>query len=367
MQPLNHTPASLEERQSTLIKAMRFPLICLVVAAHAVGFPWSTLELSLDGWNVFRFVSVMLCRHLFSIGTCWFFVFSGYLFLRYLKEEEFGMGWVLKKWKKRLRTLLVPYLIWNALAVLVILVKTLVFARFSLGRDGGGEWAYTISQGPLFWFFTGPADFPLWFMRDLLLLSLIVPLLYLLFKRFKWASLVLLVLVYLSPWNPTIPTMRSIFFFCLGAWLGTFKLNMLSLCRKVRIPALIAAAILLPLAASQVGRPLHQLLLRLFYPCGMMVFMLFVDALIDNEKRCRWLCGMAGCVFFIYAAHEIYILSWTKGLMLRIFGSSLAGTWASFWLVPPVVLLVCIALYHLLNRIMPRTLAFASGGRSKKE
>lgn len=177
----------------------------------------------------------------------------------------------------------------------------------------------------------------------------------------------LLVLVYLSPWNPTIPTMRSIFFFCLGAWLGTFKLNMLSLCRKVRIPALIAAAILLPLAASQVGRPLHLLLLRLFYPCGMIVFMLFVDALIDNEKRRQWLCGMAGCVFFIYAAHEIYILSWTKGLMLRIFGDSLAGTWASFWLVPPVVLLVCIALYHLLNRIMPRTLAFASGGRSKKE
>ena len=56
MQQPNSIPALLDERQSTLIKAMRFPLICLVVAAHAVGFPWSTLEWSLDGWNVFRFV-----------------------------------------------------------------------------------------------------------------------------------------------------------------------------------------------------------------------------------------------------------------------------------------------------------------------
>ena len=44
---------TLDERQSLLIRAMRFPLIVLVVFAHSVGtFPTATVEWSLDGWNV---------------------------------------------------------------------------------------------------------------------------------------------------------------------------------------------------------------------------------------------------------------------------------------------------------------------------
>lgn len=353
-------PASLDDRQSVLIKAMRFPLIVLVVFAHAAGtFPTSTVEWSLDGWNVYHFVSEMLSRHLFSIGTCWFFVFSGYLFLRYLKEEEFGFDWVKAKWKKRIRSLLIPYILWNLLAVLAPVIKNGLFRLFSLGQD-------TISGGPLYWFFTGPADYPLWFLRDLMLLTLILPLLYLVFKKFKWVSLVVLILVYLSPWNPSIPTMRSIFFVLVGAWLGTFKINMLSICRRVKIPAAIAAVLLLFVATSQIGRPLHTLLLRLFYPFGMISFMNLCDSLIDDGTCRERLCNLSASVFFIYAAHEIYILGWTKGLCLRIFGDSLTGTWISYWLIPIIVLTVCLGLYYLLNRIMPRALAFVCGGRSKR-
>lgn len=355
----------MDERQSTLIKAMRFPLIVLVVFAHSVGaFESPTVEWSLDGWNVYHFIAEMLSRHLFSIGTCWFFVFSGYLFLRYLKEEEFGWQWVKTKWKKRIWSLLIPYLLWNALAVVVVVLKNELFGLIHLEKSAGE--LYDIARGPLYWFVTGPADFPLWFLLDLMIMTLILPLAYLIFKRFKWLSLAILCLVYLSPWVPKIPSMRGIFFVLLGGWLGTFKINMLSVCRKVKVPGYIAAGVLLLVATSQIGRPLHTLLLRLFYPCGMIAFMNICDALIDNERRCQRLCDLAASVFFIYAAHGIYILGWTKGLCLRVFGESLAGTWIRYWLVPVIVLVVCYALYRLLNRIMPRTLAFACGGRSKK-
>ena len=127
-----------DTRQSTLIKAMRFPLIVLVVFAHSVGtYPSPTVEWSLDGWNIFHFVSEMLSRHLFSIGTCWFFVFSGYLFLRYLKEEEFGFQWVTAKWKKRFWSLLVPYLLWNLFAVFAIASKNFLFRLFGTRSDSG--------------------------------------------------------------------------------------------------------------------------------------------------------------------------------------------------------------------------------------
>ncbi len=342
---------NLDERQSVLIKAMRFPLIVLVVFAHSAGtFPSPTVAWSLDGWNVYHFVTEMLSRHLFSIGTCWFFVFSGYLFFRYLKEEDFGMRWIAAKWQKRFWSLLVPYLFWNLFSVLCTL---LIKGASDLGT-------------PLYWFFTGPADFPLWFLRDLMLLTLLAPFMYLVFKRFRWLSLTILLLVYLSPWNPSIPTMRSIFFFSLGVWMGTFQVNMLDICRRIRIPAYLVGMILLLLATSQIGRPLHTLLLRLFYPVGMAAFMNLCDVLIDRQDRRDRLCQLSASVFFIYAAHEVYILGWTKGLCLRILGESLSASWIRYWIVPVIVLAVCLILYHLLNHIMPRMLAFACGGRSKK-
>lgn len=348
--------SDLDSRQSALIKAMRFPLICLVVFAHSAGtFPTQTVEWSVEGWNVYHFVTEMLSRHLCSIGTCWFFVFSGYLFFRFMKEGEFSFSWVTAKWKRRVRTLLIPYLIWNLLAVLAIFVKCLIVP---------GEEMDMVRQGPLYWLFTGPADFPLWFMRDLMILTLLTPLIYVLFKRLRWVSLALLVLVYLSPLNPSIPTMRSIFFFGAGCWLGVHKVNIISLCRSIRVPAAIAAVVLLLVATSQVGRPLHTLLLRLFYPFGMIVFMNLCDRLIDNRKRRERLCALAGSVFFVYGAHEIYILGWTKGLCLRLFGDSLGGAWLRYFLVPVIVLGVCLALYWALNKLMPRSLAFACGGRA---
>ena len=355
---------SLDDRQSALIRAMRFPLICLVVFAHSAGsFAPPTLRWSLEGENVFHFVAEMLSRHLCSIGTCWFFVFSGYLFFRYLQDGDFGLPWVLAKWKKRVRSLLVPYLVWNALAVLAVWFVGAVYSRIpSLPAQGD-----TIPMNPLYWFFTGPADFPLWFMRDLMLLSLVAPAAHLLFRKYPLLSLVLLFMLYLSPWNPAIPTMRSIFFFGAGVWLGTQKTNMLSLCRTVKIPAAVLSVILLLAATSQVGRASHTLLLRLFYPFGMISFMNACDLFLNSQERFDKLERLSGSVFFIYAAHEIYILGWTKGLLLRLFGESMPAVWLRYFLVPVVVTMVCLALYFLLNWLIPQTMAFICGGRTQKQ
>ena len=356
---------SLSARQSELIKAMRFPLICLVIIAHSAGtFSSSTIAWSLDGWNIFHFVSEMISRHFCSVGTCWFFVFSGFLFFFHLKDDDFSFDWVKAKWKKRVRSLLVPHLFWNLMAVLAICVVTLLFQVFSI--TGEAEEMMKVRQGPVYWFFSGPIDFPLWFLRDLIILTLFAPLIYLIFRRFKWTSLALLVLVYLSPWNPAIPTMRSIFFFSIGVWLGTHKVNLLQACQKVRIPAFILAFLLLFISTSQLGRPMHTFLIRLFYPCGMVVFMLFCNSLIDNQRRSERLCTLSSCVFFIYASHEIYILGWTKGVCLRLFGESLGAAWLRYLITPFIVIGICLLLYRVLNRLIPNALSIACGGRSKK-
>jgi len=351
-------------RQSDLVKAMRFPLIVVVVICHALIYSAHPMQPTATGEYAFYFFSELISHNFGKIAVCWFFVFSGYFFFFNMKEEllwtKDGFAY---KWKKRIRTLLVPYLAWNLIAVAAVAIKVFICNKLGVANDEGE--LFSVKAGPLFWFITGPANFPLWYMRDLLILSVLAPVIYYFFKYLKIWGLVLLTLVYLSPWNPNMPGMRAIFFFGLGAYLGIFKINMLEICRKVKVPALILCIVLVIIATFLNFSKWHELALRVFYPFGMITFMNICDGLIDNEARKNRLIGLASYVFFIYAAHEVYILGWTKGLIIRLIGDSLLAQFIGYLIVPVIVLAVCMILYRILNKIMPKALAFISGGSSK--
>lgn len=357
--------SDLDSRQSLLIKSMRFPLIVLVVIAHAAGTSPDLIHWSLEGHNIYYFVTEMLSRHLCSIGVCWFYVFSGYFFFSNLKDGKLDKNWILGKWNRRIHTLLIPYLIWNSILVVLIIIFTKLYAILEIPQSSNIYAA--VERGPLFWFFTGPVNYPLWFMRDLMILSLVAPALYYLFNKLPWTGLILIVAFYLSCILTLIPQFRAICFFSLGAWLGICRYNILAICRKVKIPAAILSVILLFLSTSQIGRPLHELLRRLFFPFGMMTFMNICDALLNHDRYKALTTKLSATVFFIFAAHEVFILGWTKGFLLRIFGDSLSGLWISYFLTPVIVLTVCLLLFLLFNRFTPGALAFICGGRTQKK
>ena len=346
----------LTARQSQLIRAMRFPLIVLVLYEHSVG--------AYAGIGTpYGFLSEMISHHLCPIAVCWFFFFSGFLFFWNMEEGRFSFKWTVDKWKRRIWTLLIPYLCWNTLTVVAIILKNYGFSLFGIPLSQ--DEMLTVQQGPLFWYISGPADFPLWFMLDMIVMTLITPLCYPIYKKWPWISLAFLVLIYFSPWKPLAISIRAIFFFSLGAWMSINRFHFLSIGKSIKVFAAIAAIILLIGATASLDKPWHEWLLRAFYPFGMITFMNVCDWLIDNDGRRERLTKLSASVFFIYAAHEIYILGWTKGLFVRIFGEGLPGTWIKFLFVPIIVLAVCLVLYRLLNRLMPRTLAFLCGGRSR--
>ena len=357
--------SSLEKRQSTLIKAMRFPLIVLVVYAHSRGFILPQTSNPFDGWHLFHFFSEMISNNFCKIAVCWFFVFAGYFFFLNLPQQGLTRKWLIGKWERRIWTLLIPYLIWNLLYVFIYTIKNYIFSKLGILQADIPFWSVGFS--PVYWFITGPMNYPLWFMRDLMMMTLLSPLVYVIFKHTPLSvGIIILSCLLILPFETKILTWRGYFFFSLGSFLGIKKINILSLCRKFKWPAAILAFILLIIASLYNDAPFHSWLLRAFFPFGMISFMNLCDVLINKESRCDRLCKLSAAVFFIYAAHEIYILGWSKGLLLRIFGESLVGTWIRYLFVPVVVVGVCLALFYFFNRIMPRSLAFICGGRSKK-
>ena len=113
---------------SQTISFLRFPLIVAVVYIH---FNISRKGISLHGINYgtdnpdwYLFTINLVSSVIASIAVPLFFFISGYLFFL---QKEFNRQEYLRKLQKRVKTLLVPYLLWNLIAIIYQVVRFIPF------------------------------------------------------------------------------------------------------------------------------------------------------------------------------------------------------------------------------------------------
>ena len=354
----------LKVRQSELIKTMRFPLIVLVLYEHSVRSYSAPMTLSLDSANVFHFLTEMFSHFFCAIAVAWFFFFSGFLYFHNLQDGQFGQNWALQKLNRRVHSVLIPHIFWNLLNVIMVLLVTWLFNI--VGIKINSDQMVGVEKGPLFWFITGPINFPLWYLRNLILMSLLAPAFYYPIKKWPWISLAVILILYLVSFKIDFFLFPTFSLFGMGAWMSIRKDNIVAFCRALKHPAAAISFFLLPLATSFHGGDYdYDKFFRLLYiPSGMITFFNICDRLYDFKGYRNLMLKLTETVFFIYAAHEIYILGWTKGMFIRIFGETLAAKWIAYLFVPIVTGAICLALFYLLKRIMPKTLSFACGWRT---
>lgn len=356
--------SSLSVRQSELIKTMRFPLMVLVLYEHSVRYYSAPIMLSMDSANIFHFLTEMISHFFCAIAVAWFFFFSGFLYFYHLEEDQFGKKWILGKWHRRLHSIVIPHVFWNLLNVVIVLLVTWLF--HIIGITINSDQMVGVEKGPLFWFITGPINFPLWYLRDLIVMSLLAPAFYYPVKKWPWISLAVILILYLVSFKVDFFLFPTFSIFGMGAWMSIRKDNILAFCRLLNYPAAAFSFFLLPLATFFHGSDYNydQFFRLLYIPSGMITFMNICDRLYNFKGYRNLMLKLTETVFFIYAAHEIYILGWTKGLFIRVFGETLPARWIAYLLVPVVTGAICLALFYLLKRVMPKTLSFACGWRT---
>ena len=96
---------------------LRFPLMVLVVFVHVTG-PSAVLNADLAGIGYYDLFRRALSLVLAQLAVPMFFFISGYLFLNRLQDWDWGV--YSGKLKKRCKSLLVPYVVWNTIGILVV-------------------------------------------------------------------------------------------------------------------------------------------------------------------------------------------------------------------------------------------------------
>lgn len=168
---------------SRKIKVLSFWMIVMVVYIHSYYLEAETRAVP-------NFVQ-MLGGSITSVAVPLFYSISGFLFFNGITSVK----QCFPKIKKRVRTLLVPYLIWNIIFVswYVALAYTPGVTQY-INSDMLSNLSIQYPLDTFFYLFIKPAGFQMWFLRDLILFVLLTPLLYVTIKRMQWIPFILLLL-----------------------------------------------------------------------------------------------------------------------------------------------------------------------------
>lgn len=331
---------------------MAATVVLLHSAALGVGSThpvYSTLSIALG---------VGFCR----IAVPAFFLISAYLFFTKLETNWNTSIWV-EKLKKRCRTLLLPYLIWNAIAALALWFYPWLHARLH-GETYPGFIAHIVEWGGLWDTKEAlPFDGPLWFIRYLMILIVAAPLIWLFVKYLRIYGVIGLTLLFVGLGIPG----EGLVLFIWGAWFRMEGRNILADFQRVRWPALVimlSTWILLTLAYR--NHPvLYGISSSLYILSGIVIVFLLVSRGL-NSGRIRVRPFLAQSSFFIFAAHNILILhDFSHWLVLHLL--PFQGEWMEcidLFLRPTIAVIICLGLFYLLKRFTPKTLAVLTGGRN---
>lgn len=207
---------------SEAITWLRFPLIFLIILLHC----YSTVRLPGNHELYFK-VTYPFSLWLGETGVPGFFLISGFLFFFSKKNYQ-------QKLETRFHTLLIPYLLWNALLLgLYILAYILGYPQDINGKSIA-DFTF-IDYIRAFWdrgsYDEGnfvPILCPFWYIRNLLIISLLSPLFYYIIKYIRELFLMAVAIWWLmTPHNAFIS--QTILFFCLGAYFSILDKNPLGI------------------------------------------------------------------------------------------------------------------------------------------
>lgn len=387
-----HKPQTEEELQSQTIMWLRFPLALLVLLIHVnpqnreVFTPIQTIDIChLTVGNIYSILGRV--GYYFSLVAVPFFFFtSGYFFFYRLKG--WGVSCYIEKIKKRLKTLVVPYVLWNLISLFLALLNKLLAVAIGYSSITDLECYLTKIKIGVLWnasvwneeatnlfgwsiSMSGPFLLPLWFLRDLIVMSFVLsPVIYYGIKYLKGWFIGLLALACILNLS-TLPGIgvSGLFFFSMGAYLSIQGKNMVAFFRKGRWGYYLVALVSLVLCVAFDGTDVVLVAIPI-YRMAAVASMVSIVSFLLSKGTWKVRPQLAQTSFFVYALHNMVVLKVScLGLAItvteRLFFASrhTSGYIVSYLVSPFLGAAFCLILFVLLKTYFPKCLNMLTGGR----
>ena len=346
----------LDRDVSKRIDVLRIVLIGLIVLAH--GARGITVRIAGETAPGAALMLDILNGHVDFVAVPLFFTISGFLFLRKFELSLAAYGEMLRK---KFVSVLVPYLLFN--------IGLVVWFYFVGSIEMLGSWNFVLGEGLVaktLGLGTTPINYPLWFLRDLLVVFLVSPIFLVFFKEAPGVGLVTFFCLWAGLSEGPYSYGGDMFAFYLGGYLARCRLPLAGVSWWQRagtwIFCLLTAVLVCSKSLGLTDEAVRQFLFKANLVFGLIAFWRF--SAIAWVRDSTVLQRMGRHSFFVYLAHEPTI-SVLQTRLLAVwrpvgnaqqiafyFGSGLS-TIIGLWLVA-----------ELLSRLVPAAYGFATGART---
>lgn len=354
---------------SKTICFLRFPLIIAVIYIHTQLNEVTINGLSLvkgEKYPIHDLLFHIITNKIASIAVPLFFFFSGFLFFY---KTNFTASEYIKKLKKRFKSLLIPYIFWNLVVLSLVFLSQIFLSSMLSGKnDLITDYSYS-DWFSVFWNITDgmPICYPLWFIRDLMIVVLFSPLIYSLIKYIKIYGIILLGILWsFDIWfDVTSFSITSFFFFSFGAW---FSINRRDF--TIDFSSLRWISILLYIGYISFNISLWYNEITEFYYIGNLNIIIGMIATISwsayGIKNSMIKCNsfLAASSFFVYAYHCMPLALLSKIYMK--YSVSYISEWTmviGYILIPFIIAFIGVGIYAILHKFFPSFTALITGGR----
>lgn len=352
------------KRQSNILNSLRIPATVLVIWSHCVVVTeqeFISFDLTIS--NIFSFWEALF-RSFGPIAVSMFALISGYYF--FYKYERFGAKDYVLEVKKRITSLYLPFILWNAITWLALFAKNKIALAidFPLGFNAVED--YIVRHTHISDVFYSSIDYPLWYVKSILLLCLATPLIYLAIRYAKYLVLPILVLFSMGCLGlDTGLHQNTITYFCLGAFLGYYKSDMIALAQRFRWLSYITGWLYCYARTFGAGTEWMTTLMPLFLFCSVFALLnLATDIYKVRPAISAWFSSFNSAAFFMYAAHTIIFINLIRGSLYALI------PWDNDWERLLALMLTSLSVpvctyysYKLLSAMIPKISQILSGGR----
>jgi len=339
----------------------------------------------LSGQGIYNLIAILFSNALGSIAVPIFFFISGFLFFRNIDNWSWGV--YKKKLKSRAYSLLIPYILWNALPfltfVLCMLIKGEALAEVQ-NQLMEGSWHifydYHHSREIRNWLgqsflLAWPYNIPLWFLRELMVMSLLSPFIFYTIRKTGLFIIGILFFAYISNIWITIPgfNIKAVFYFSLGAYFALNKINLILFAQRYKMIFIPLFLLLLIIAVlyngdnTDVGNMVQPFFL--FFSVFAAFYLVSKCVSKHNIKPNKFL--ISNC-FVIYVAHGTSILGigslygTSRLLHLLIPENTAIEKIFHYFATPFVTACICIVILMLSKKILPKLTMVFMGNRLTK-
>ncbi len=356
----------MSEYLSNKIRIISFVSIIMVVYLHsynlAVRFADSTnvaKSMDLNG-----FIQLLFSHGVTSIALPAFSAISGFLFFLNFKPTFNNF---ITKYKKRVKSLLIPYLFWSLWGIVLFYILQSIphvakfFTSELVSQYSIGEVINKI--------FLQPLPYQLWFLRDLMIVVAITPILFYAISKFSFYALIPLILIWLFDINPIIISNRVILFFSFGALMSIKKIDLSNIVRGLDKGfalllwvwvGVLGVYVYFASIESSLALYMHRVMLIL----GLFLFWIGYDKVIGRVKNMKRLLFLTKFTFFIFCAHEP-IMTIIKKLLLRWLSVSEAANLTAYIFAPIITITLVVSVGIFLRTYLNPFFKVIIGGRGQ--